>query len=136
MDKTSRSESELLLSSLVLLAGDFSGVRLSFLSEELCRALAEASESTDFERLRPFPLSSSDDVEWSRLLLLAGLLRGDADPDEDDRDVLLETDAFSFLVDDFSEPEELSLFAGDGDRLTGEESSSRGLSSRGGLGIR
>jgi len=118
---TSPPESDPLLSSAVPLRGDLdldldlSGVGLRFSSEELRRALGEAPESTDRERLRPFSGSSlSDDFE--RLLLpLASLLCGDADGDEELRDELRDSDFFLFLPDDFSDAEELSLFAGDAD---------------------
>jgi len=139
MDIISRSESEPLLSLAVLLGGDLdfdlSGVKLRFSSDELWRALAEASESTDRERLLPF-FSSSEDFE--RLLLpLALLLRGDADDDDELRDELLDLDFFLFSSDDFSDADELSLCAGDADRRVGEGGdggSSRGSFCVGGLG--
>jgi len=124
---TSRSESDPLPSLLVFFTGDLSGVWLRFTSDELWRAFAELSESTDLDRLRlSFLSSSSSSSDDEDRPLLAGLLWGDAD-DEELCDELLDLDFFLFLSGDFSDAEELSLFAGEADRLIGDASSSRAL---------
>ena len=133
IDMMSWSESDPLLSSFVLLTGDFSGVRLRFSTEELFRTLTEASASTDFDLLC-LP-SSSDDVERPRLLLLAWDLCSNADDDEELRDELLEADFFLFSSTDFADLKELALFAGDAERLAGDVSSSCGAFCGGGLGM-
>lgn len=69
----SESDSESLVSFLARSTGDLSGLCLRSTSAELRRALAEASELTDLERLIRFSASSLDETELSRLLLLAAL---------------------------------------------------------------
>lgn len=129
---TSCSESDPLLSSAELFRGDLdvdlSGVGVRFPSEELCRALAEASESAERERLLPFFASSSSEDSERLPLPPASLFCGDSD-DEELLDELLDSDFLLFLPDDFSDAEEASLFVGDADCRLGEGGGDGGFSS-------
>ena len=117
-----------------LLSPSLFGLLVCFLSEELSLPCPEEFESPDCERLFEFlpssterdrlgllpslSLPSSDvDVESPSLRLLARLFRRDFDDEEELRDELLDDDFFLLLSADFSDCDELSLFAGEGDLL-------------------